>query len=186
MDAHFRYWFLTSTTYGSWLPGDERGFVSHFPQEDGQFEIHNVIDTPYDRDVPEWQNACERRLTSPPVYLDQLQAEAVLEQFQETASHRQWKLYIASIMRNHFHVLIGASATVHASHILRDLKAYSSRRLNQHWTKPASGTWWTESGSRRPLSNERACYDVYEYILNQSHCLAQWRMPLDGILITET
>ena len=22
-----RYWLLTSTTYGTWLPGDERGFV---------------------------------------------------------------------------------------------------------------------------------------------------------------
>jgi hypothetical protein len=27
-DQTLRYWFLIWTTYGTWLPGDDRGFVS--------------------------------------------------------------------------------------------------------------------------------------------------------------
>ena len=27
-DPSHRYWLLTWTTYGTWLPGDDRGFVS--------------------------------------------------------------------------------------------------------------------------------------------------------------
>jgi hypothetical protein len=36
-----RYWFLTSTTYGNWLPGDPRGFVSGVIDEREGKVIHN-------------------------------------------------------------------------------------------------------------------------------------------------
>ena len=183
MDAAYRYWFLTSTTYGTWLPGDARGFVSRFPQADGEFESHNQIDTPYDKDDPDWKAACQTRLKCEPVYLSKDQAAAVINQFLETADVRGWTLYIASVMCNHFHALISGPADTRASRILGDLKAYSSRRLSKRHCKPASESWWTESGSRRPVNNEPAFREVYEYILNQPHCLAQWKRELDNTVI---
>jgi len=59
-----RYWLLTSTTYGTWLPGDFRGFVSNVrdvgandqgadaPRSPAREVRHNVPGTPYDADLP--------------------------------------------------------------------------------------------------------------------------------------
>lgn len=47
-----RYWLLTWTCYGQWLPGDARGFVGNVREEDGTQISHNVPGTPYDADEP--------------------------------------------------------------------------------------------------------------------------------------
>jgi hypothetical protein len=179
MNDYLRYWFLTSTTYGTWLPGDARSFVSSFPQEDGEFEIHNQFDTPYDRDAPEWHAECEHRLKCDPIYFSKAQAEAVIEQFLETTRIRGWTLYIASVMASHFHALVASPAKTASQRLLGDYKAYASRKLNGRWGIPASDTWWTTSGSRRPLYNAVAFERIYDYILEQPNCLAQWRIGLD-------
>ena len=60
-------WLLTWTTYGTWLPGDERGFVGNVVEEatndtvqtailvraaDASRRVtHNIPDTPYDRSM---------------------------------------------------------------------------------------------------------------------------------------
>ena len=53
-----RYWFLTWTAYGTWLPGDDRGFVGEAPDESGRVFNHNVIGTPRLRRI----NHCEKPL----------------------------------------------------------------------------------------------------------------------------
>ena len=55
-DSSIRKWLLTWTTYGQWLPGDPRGFVSRTPTDQGAHIVHNVPGTPYsaaERDVSE-------------------------------------------------------------------------------------------------------------------------------------
>lgn len=182
MDSTCRYWFITSTTYGTWLPGDERGFVSNRPEEQvSEWVRNNQLETPHDRDVPELFAQSQNRLIGKPVYLDDAQATAILEQMRETCRVRNWILYTAAVMRNHFHVLLSAYYDVPAASVLRDLKSYASRRLNQQWPQPASGTWWTASGSRRPVYDERGFHEVYRYILEQPHPLALWSMKLDPL-----
>ena len=51
-----RYWLLTWTTYGTWLPGDQRGFVSNVPNGSGPEVRHNIPGTPYDADD---EGACD-------------------------------------------------------------------------------------------------------------------------------
>src|SRR5690349_21194983 len=46
-DCMDRVWHLTWTTYGTWLPGDERGFVSNVRDGDGPEVKHNTPATPY-------------------------------------------------------------------------------------------------------------------------------------------
>ena len=58
-----RFWFLTWTTYGTWLPGDARGFVS--PVWDDECErlvIHNELNTPYDTNLPKLEAECRGSL----------------------------------------------------------------------------------------------------------------------------
>jgi hypothetical protein len=93
-----RYWLLTSTTYGTRLPGDERGFVSNVRVDDGAEVRHNIPGTPADADMPGLRNAALEQMKGPPIYLTLDQARAVVPQFQETATFRQWELCAVAVM----------------------------------------------------------------------------------------
>ena len=94
-----RHWLLTWTTYGTWLPGDARGFVSPIPRESGKWTRENRPGVAYDRDVPERLEQSRQLLKGPPVFLRLPQAELLLAQFRETARHRGWGLLAAAVMR---------------------------------------------------------------------------------------
>ncbi len=79
-------------------------------------------------------------------------------------------------MANHFHLVVSAAEEVPSTALLRDFKSYAARALNQQWPKPASGTWWTESGSRRPLPRDEAVEAAIHYVRNQANILAMWIM----------
>lgn len=170
------HWHFTSTTYGIWLPGDERGFVStvnNYRPEDVEKKIsqtrvrHNQPGTDYDRQMPGLKRSAKQLLKCDPIYLNAEQAQAVLAQFQETCTYRHWMLLATSVMSNHFHAVTWAPDDVDSEEILGDLKAYASRRLNKMWGKPLSGTWWTESGSQRAKENEPAVRNAVRYAWNQ-------------------
>src|SRR5438093_2578896 len=82
-----RYWLLTWTTYGTWLPGDRRGFVSEVRVEAGDKVLHNVPGTPCDEDLPPLQAYAASIMAEDAVRLDLAQAQAVAGQLRETAAH---------------------------------------------------------------------------------------------------
>ena len=171
-DDYDRFWLLTWTTYGTWLPGDKRGFVSPVPDDStGKRIKNNIVDTPYDADVPQLRNEAIANLKCDPVYLSTTQSEAIIDQLMETAAHRKWLLLATAIMRNHIHVVVGVPGDPNPENMLRDFKAYASRRLNKHWPKPVSGTWWTRSGSKRKLPTELAVIDAVAYVRDQANPL---------------
>jgi hypothetical protein len=167
-------WLLTSTTYGSWLPGDERGFVSRVKDGDGPRVLHNVPETPVDKDLAGLRQSARELMRCPPILLSREQALVVLDQFRETAAYRYWHLLAGAVMGNHFHLVVAASDDVHSTVMLRDFKSYASRALKRKWAKPASGTWWTESGSRRLLPDDPAVESAIEYVRRQQSPLAMW------------
>jgi REP element-mobilizing transposase RayT len=169
-----RTWLLTSTTYGTWLPGDARGFVSTVQAGPGPRVRHNTYGTPYDQDIPGLRRSARQRLRCPPILLTPEQARVVLEQFRATARYRNWLLHAAAVMANHFHLVVSAAEEVHSTALLRDFKSYAARALNRAWPRPASGTWWTESGSRRPLPSEEAVEAAIRYVRDQVGVLALW------------
>jgi REP element-mobilizing transposase RayT len=181
-----RHWLITSTTYGTWLPGDERGFVSPVRDEEGGLVIHNVIHTPIDADMPLLKEHAESQLRGSPVYFTRPQAERLLSQFQETCSYRRWRLLAGAVMRNHFHLTVTVPGDPDPSRLMQDFKAYGSRALNECWPRPESGTWWTESGSKRKLPDAAAVRAAVRYVWNQPGWLAryvdgeipaEWRTP---------
>ena len=101
-----RFWLLTWTTYGTWLPGDERGFVSSVPQPEGSQRRHNIVGTPYDRHKPSLTRAAQRQQKHTSVLLTQAQAMPLLDQFRETAKHRRWRLHAVAVMANHVHLVV--------------------------------------------------------------------------------
>ena len=173
-----RSWLITTTTYGTWLPGDERGFVGRVTdyRTDDIHRTHRVEHdrrgTEYDRDIPKLRAASGSLMKGPPIWLNAEQAEVILNQFLETATHRRWEIHAITVMSNHIHIVVTAPDEYGGDDLLRDFKSYASRALNGRWPRPASGTWWTKSGSKPPLESERALEDAIVYVLNQHEPLA--------------
>jgi REP element-mobilizing transposase RayT len=169
-----RFWLLTWTTYGTWLPGDARGFVSPVREGPGPEVRHNMPGSSYDEDMPGLVRASQSALKGAPVFLDAEQSDVLLQQFRATAAHRGWELLAAAVMANHTHLIVGVPGDPDPSVLLRDFKGYGSRALNGRWPRPAGGTWWTESGSRRKLPGAEAVWAAVEYVKRQANALVIW------------
>jgi REP element-mobilizing transposase RayT len=188
-------WLLTWTTYGTWLPGDERGFVGFVREEEpadlrqrleasraddaraddaSRRVIHNIPGTPYDRDMPGLQRYAREQMRGQPVWLTPPQANTFLGEAQRTAVFRAWRLLAAAVMANHVHLVVGVPDDLPGERLLQEFKSYGSRVLNQQYGRPESGTWWTKSGSTRFLPNERAVAAAVEYVRRQQRPLALW------------
>ncbi len=165
------FWLLTWTTYGTWLPGDRRGFVSHVRGQDGHGLRHNRPKTHYDRDLPGLEHYARQKLKGAPVYLSPDHARLVCDDFRGTAAFRGWLLMAVAVMRNHVHLVVAAPHSVSPDRLFQIFKSYASRALNRHFPAPASGTWWTASGSRRRLPDEKAVRAAIAYVRNQEYPL---------------
>jgi REP element-mobilizing transposase RayT len=142
--------------------------------ESGGKQLHNVPGTPIDADISSLEAYARQVMKGPPIYLVPEQAHALLDQLQETARYRHWHLLAVAIMANHTHVVVGAPGDPDPSDLLRDFKTYGSRALNRRWSKPLSGTWWTESGSKRKLPHEAALRAATRYVRHQARPLLIW------------
>jgi REP element-mobilizing transposase RayT len=173
-----RWWLLTWTTYGTWLPGDPRGSVASVRTKPGPRREHDQPGTPFEPEMPGLHAASERRMKGPPVLLSAEQAEVLLAQFRQTAEYRQWVLLGVAIMANHVHLVVGLPEQTAAETAVRDLKAYGSRALSTQWGRPESGTWWAAGGgSRRWLRSDSAVRGAIEYLRKQPHALVLWLAP---------
>jgi len=167
-----RYWLLTRTTYGTWLPGDPRGFVSAVGDGQEGTVIHNIPGTPFDADWHHLREYAKSRLDGEPVLLDLQQARIIEAQLHETARHRGWQLTSVAIMCNHVHVVVGVPGDPAPETLLRDFKSYGSRALNQVFGMKAKR--WTESGSRRRLKTDEAILNATAYVRDQRSPLVFW------------
>ena len=166
---------LTWTTYGTWLPGDRRGFVSEVRDESGEKVLHNVPGTPCEADLPPLQAYAASIMTEHAVLLDLPKAEVLAGQLRETAGHRGWRLLALAVMANHIHLVVGVPGDPDPEKLLADFKAWCTRRLNEGWGRREH--WWTQSGSRRPKKTAAALRSALEYVRDQPCPLVVWLDP---------
>jgi REP element-mobilizing transposase RayT len=180
-----RHWLITSTTYGTWLPGDARGFVSNVRFPDDSLDRHNKYGAEYDNDHPRLQELARKRMKGSPIDFTKQHAGVILAQFLETTEIQQWHAHAIAIMNNHFHIVASALETIPSKKILQSYKSYASRALNSNFPRPDSETWWTESGSRRPLRGEAALAAAIAYVLQQQNPLLIWsaRFGIHGVSV---
>ena len=173
-------YLLTWTTYGTWLPGDERGFVGRVPDDKGGHVIHNLPGEPYDADEPRLRVDAKRKLKGPVVRLIGKHARVCIKAFHEVCERYDLTIYAGAIMANHVHLVV-SSAESEGPRLLNLFKGVSSRRLGQAFGRQPSGSWWTTGGSRRLLPNERAFDHAVNYVRNQEHMLAACETPPPGV-----
>ena len=84
-----RSWFLTCTTYGTWLPGSPRGSVTSVrdlrPSDTPgsvRFE-HDLPGEPYEDAIPGLERSARELMTGDPIVLSPEKAEVAFAQFLE-------------------------------------------------------------------------------------------------------
>jgi len=140
--------FITWPTYGTWLPGDERGWV----------EYHRGWKLPN----PSLEQACRKCMVEEQCVLSATEREIVIEQIRETCSYRKWTLLATACRSNHVHVVVGAVGT-HPKKIRIDLKAWCTRRLQERSNKHRTN-WWAERGSIRYVWDDESLAQVVAYV----------------------
>jgi len=165
-----RHWLLTWTTYGSWMPGDERGSTSVTHSIEGAREFHNRVGTFPAAPNDAIQHYADSVRKHPVVILDRTMARLIDELFRETAAFRGWNIRILAIMATHIHVVVQVNGDPRPAQLLKDLKSYASRRLNRHFPDRI-GRWWTDSGSARFLHEEANILRAIAYVRDQPNAL---------------
>ena len=109
--------FITIATYGTWLPGDKRGWIEYqvgwqLPDPIRELEAGARMN----------ENAC---------FLTPDDRLIVEQQLQETCDHRAWVLHAQNCRSNHMHVLVGC-VNVRPKKIRADIKAWCTRRWKKN------------------------------------------------------
>ncbi len=155
MDDPIAY-FITWTTYGSWLPGDARGWVKRgagLQAADSQRE-----------------QTARLKMTEDAVVLTPAQRQIVDEVIVQHCQIRRWTPHARNVRTNHVHAVVTAATAPET--VREQLKAWGSRRLSEHAELSGHGSdgcrrWWTEKGDIEWIFEEWRLVDVIEYVL---HC----------------
>ena len=150
--------FLTITTYGTWLPGDARGWIEYrhgWQLPDAAHELE-----------------ARARMTENACTLTPHERVIVEQQVRETCEHRGWILHAVNCRSNHMHAVISAPNT-HPKKVCADIKAWCTRRLKE-LSDPTRDNWWAERGSVRWIFREKSLETVILYVTE-----AQDRKHLD-------
>jgi REP element-mobilizing transposase RayT len=145
--------FLTWTTYGTWLPGDERGWV------DANQPGIQASD-------PERQADANKLLQSAEVVLTPAQRELVMATIRAHCQVRGWVLHAVNARTNHVHVVVSGDCKPDV--MMDQFKAWCSRRLNEQYGKRPR--WWTKHGSTKWIFDDDYLYNATNYVVNLQDC----------------
>lgn len=149
-------YFITFTTYGTWLHGRDPGSVDR---------QHNTPGTPFLPPDARLEAKRRRALRQAPYWLDEPRREVVLRAIREAAQHRGWKVWAVHVRTNHVHIVVTASAK--PEKVMADFKAWASRRLREAFGEDADRDRWTQHGSTRWLNISAALERAIAYVVEE-------------------
>ena len=155
-----RWRHVTISTYGSWLPGDSRGWRSkkHRKHSSGDYK------SPPPRDehagLHEYSKSISRRTVVIPAQLRPLVGRKMLHKL-IALDHRILAMSVAGM---HVHVLVELPSDLKAARKEIGLcKSASSHAIR----KKLPGRVWARDGDFEPVDSSQHQQRVYRYILNQ-------------------
>jgi len=143
--------FLTISTYGTWLPGDQRGWVEYR-------KGWKLPDPARELEAAAKMNEDSRLLSLH-------QRKIVENQVRETCDFRKWKCHAVHCRSNHLHVVVSAYETPPRK-VRVDIKAWCTRRLKQNELPKVVENWWAERGSIRWVFDDEGLDKVVRYTLD--------------------
>ncbi len=112
-------YFITFTTYGTWLHGRDPASVDR---------DHNIPGTPFlpaNPDLEEWRR---QSLREDPYFLDEARRRIVLHTIQEVSTHRGWRLWAVHVRTNHVHIVVTAPPKTKRPNTVRTERKRTSRK----------------------------------------------------------
>jgi REP element-mobilizing transposase RayT len=149
-------YFLTWATYGTWLPGDPRGWVA----KPGEIRLPDA----------NLERVHRSRMTEPSMVLDARQREIVEGTIADHCRIRGWHLHAVACRTNHVHVVVTAAGR-DPEDVMDQLKAWCTRRLKEKELgqtpnpQVVRANWWTQRGSKRWLNDHESLASAMEYVL---------------------
>ena len=144
--AHHLYWH----TYGTWLPGDDRGSF------DGRF--HHTIAPDPDRRLEALAS-----LVSEPVHLMPAERAIVTETIGAHAAHRGWPLHAVNALAEHVHVVV--TLPIPPTTAVGQFKLWASRRLNERVGRRPR--WWAGGTGYRVVWDQRYLDEAVTYVVER-------------------
>ena len=148
-------YFLTFSSYGTHLPGSEKGWVT---------AQHNAYGSPALPSNPSRKAYWQTHLHESPLVLDHEAREIILNALIAVCSHRQWTAHALHIRTTHVHAVISGQAP--PERMLSDFKSYATRALRRALGPGERHQYWTRHGSTRYLWNEVSLRAAIDYVLN--------------------
>ncbi len=142
--------FITWTTYGTWLPGDARGWRA-------KVGGHQLAD-------PDLEAECRERMKFDPVSLSPNDRKTFEAACHEHCNHRGWQLHAVNARARHIHVVV--SAYVRPQTMRDHLKANSTCKLRRQVKPLCCERTWTKDGDCEVLFTEESLYDAIVYTLD--------------------
>jgi REP element-mobilizing transposase RayT len=143
--------FLTWTAYGTWLPGDQRGWV----WKGKGFQLPSPLTKKF----------AAERMTETACTLNNVQRAIAEKTVRDHCEIRNWHLHIVNCRTNHVHVVVTADADPKS--VREQLKAWCARKLKEEcrsYNQISRENWWTEGGSQRFLGDDESLEAVVRYV----------------------
>ena len=156
-------YFLTWTTYGTWLHGNAKGSVD---------KQHNVFETPLLPEEMERARREEQAMVQPAYLMDETQRAIVCKAIVNLARERHWRLWAVHVRANHVHVVVTVERD--PGRLLSDFKGRASRDLTRAGFDNVDRKRWTRHGSTRHLFREGDVEAAITYTLDEQGDRMAW------------
>jgi REP element-mobilizing transposase RayT len=130
--------FITWTTYGTWLPGDCRGWR----KRNGDHQVPQPL-------LEQW---CQKQMKGEAVLLEPHDRNTVEHACRRHCEHRGWHLFAVNARTNHVHVVVAADAS--PQKVRNQLKANCTGALRTQDKPLVAERTWTKGGDCELLDTE--------------------------------
>ena len=140
--------FITWTTYGTWMPGDVRGWR----KRKGEEQLPRPL-------LAQW---CRKQMKGESVLLEPHDRATVEQACQKHCDHRGWHLFAVSARTNHVHVVVAANDS--AKKVRDQLKANCTGTLRRQDQPLHAKRTWTKGGDCEILDADDDVEAVVIYV----------------------
>jgi hypothetical protein len=160
MRAWIGWYHCMGNTYGTWLPGDERGFRTRHQRWTVPFDYkHRPPEGTYDA----FHAYSKRKMKRDPVYLETMkQRERIRDEFVASLQRRNLDVAIFGVDRVHFH-LLACFPDHDPRRWVGIAKREASHYCKQTGDAPAGGLW-SAATECKPIKDQGHWFAVRNYI----------------------
>jgi len=149
-------YFVTFRCYGTWLPGDVRGWIDRQHNRYGEAFLppHRALEAQI-RD----------RLSAQPCVFDSREREVVTSAIERLCGSKLWILHAVNVRTNHAHVVVSGPNS--PSKAITEFKKAVTTKLRASGLRTMEEKIWSRGGSKKYLWNESDIADAVHYVLEQ-------------------